>query len=346
MNRDISVITPLYNRFDSLKHVVDSVLAQTVPVREVIIVDDGSTKHQPATVERYIDERPAWRKRVRYYRQENQGQSSALNHGISKARGEWLGFVAHDDLWLPWKLEWQFQALEKYEGQCGLSFTDAWFMNNPHMKVTLFQFYGSQLGASLGIVDDPLRLVVDRHPVWVQTVIARADLVRRAGNFDTYLRYSEDHDFLFRMALLTKFCYVSMPMVLIDRSPADIRHVGAGQDWHKVEYCLRMDQYRFEKQLRIPEELPPDVSKTIRKDLRSIHSHWTTCHLRDRDYAKARSAVRTAAGYDLTAPLAVKWMLVNLTPKLARRIFVARDQEGAPRYDRVSWQASGTSGSN
>jgi glycosyltransferase involved in cell wall biosynthesis len=345
MNPNVSVIIPAYNRFSSLVHVVDSVLAQTVPVSEVIIIDDGSTDETPESTPRYIAEKPAWRERVRYFRQENQGLSAALNAGIAKARSEWLGFVAHDDLWLPWKLEWQFRALEKYKDECGLCFTDAWFMNNPHMKVTVSQFAGKPLDGPMGIVRDPVRLVVGRHPVWTQTVIARADLVHRAGNYDAYLRYSEDHDFLFRMGLLTKFCYVSMPMVLIDRSPADIRHVGEGQNWHKVEYRLRMDQYRFEKQWKLSEGLPPDVCKSIRSNLRGIHSHWATCHLAHGDYEKARKAVSTAAGYDLTPGIALKWMLINLSPALAQRIIVARDQRGAPRHDRTSWRTAAGQGS-
>lgn len=339
MNPQISVIIPAYNRLDTLVHVVESVLAQTVPVLEVIVIDDGSQDETSTLMPRYIAERPGWGGRVRYFRQDNQGQSAALNHGISKARGEWLGFVAHDDLWLPWKLEWQLRAIQKYP-DCQLCFTDAWFMNNPHMKQTLFQFYGSNLTGPMGIVSDPVRLVVGPHPMWTQTVIARADVVHRAGNYDAFLRYSEDHDFLFRMALLTKFCYVSIPMVLIDRSPADIRHVGEGQNWHKVEYCLRMDQRRFEKQLSLSEGLPADVRKTIRANLRSIHSHWATCHLRNNNYAMACESVRTAARYDLTPGIAAKWFLTTAAPKLARKILIARDESGAARHDRTSWQAA------
>ena len=110
----LSVIIPVYNRLHLLGNVVESILAQTVPVTEVILIDDGSTEHTPEMVERYIQERPAWRERVRYHYQQNQGQSAANNVGIAMAKGEWLGFDGSDDLWLPQKLEWQFKALEKY----------------------------------------------------------------------------------------------------------------------------------------------------------------------------------------------------------------------------------------
>jgi glycosyltransferase involved in cell wall biosynthesis len=54
MTPSISVIIPVYNRFNLLKPVVESILGQTVPVSEIILVDDGSTEHTPEMVEQYI----------------------------------------------------------------------------------------------------------------------------------------------------------------------------------------------------------------------------------------------------------------------------------------------------
>ena len=338
MSLNISVIIPAYSRFSHLRHAVESVLAQTVPVSEVIIVDDGSMDETPTMVPRLIAEDPRWRERVSYFYQENQGQCVAINNGIARAKGDWLGFIAHDDLWLPWKLEWQFRALEKFKDQAGLCFTDAWFMNNPHMKMNLFQFAGKQLPGSFGIIKDPDRLIVNPHPVWVQTCIARSDLVRQINGFDPKLRYSEDHDFLFRMALQTKFCYVGMPMTLIDRSPADIRHVGEGRNWHKEEFCLQADQYRFEKQLSLSEGLQPDVRKSILRNLRSVHSAWANLYLAKGDHTNAREAISKAAEYELTPNLAFKWILSRFSPKLAKKVLSIRDKNPPTRHDRVSWQ--------
>jgi glycosyltransferase involved in cell wall biosynthesis len=342
MTPEISVVIPAYNRFATLVPVVESILAQTVPVLEIIIVDDGSTDETAVELPRYVAERPGWTGRVRCFRQENQGQSAAVNRGISSARGDWLAFAAHDDLWLPWKLEWQLRALERYDGECGLCFTDAWFMNNPYMKQTVFAFAGAELPGPFGILREPLDTVVDTpHPIWVQTVLARADVVRQAGNLDPFLRYSEDHDFLFRMGLLTPFCYVSMPMVMIDRSPARIRHVGHGENWNRAEYCLRMDQYRFEKQLRLAAELPAPLNRRIRRNLRATHSHWANLHLAQHQYAEARSSARTALQYQKTLPGIFKWLLISTMPWLASQASVARDRRAPERLDRTSWETAG-----
>src|SRR5271157_1009675 len=263
MKANVSVIIPTYNRADVLRYSVDSVLAQTYPVSEVIVVDDGSSDGTAEMVEGEIKRNCMWRDRVRYFYQSNQGQSAANNLGISKATGGWLGFNANDDLWLPWKLEWQVRALEKF-GACGLCFTDAWFMNNPYMKTTVFGLAGRPDRQAIGVANDAVHLIAaGQHPVWMQTVLVRSDLVRQVAGLDPALRYSEDHDFMFRMALVTKFCFVSMPMVLIDRSPAQNRHTGEARNWHREEFCLRMDQYRFEKQLALSTELSPATKDLI-----------------------------------------------------------------------------------
>jgi len=343
MNRSVSVIIPAYNRANMLKLVVESVLAQTLPVLEIIIIDDGSTDDTAEVVQRALVEIPSWRERVHYFHQVNQGISGALNAGIAKAQGDWIGFTAQDDLWLPWKLEWQWRALDKYK-DCGLCFTDAWFMNNPYMKMTLFEFAQRRFAGPLGKIDDPVGLVVGKHPVWTQTMIARTDLIRQVGSLDPFLRYSEDHDFLFRMGLATKFCYVGMPMVLIDRSPADVRHLGEAKNWHKEEFRLRMDQYRFEKQETLGKDLSGATRDAIRANLRCIHSAWSNWHMEQGQYEQGRASLAKSLAYGFTLGLAAKWLLFRMAPGLGKAL-LTRDKSKAVRFDRVSWHLDETTGS-
>jgi glycosyltransferase involved in cell wall biosynthesis len=342
MSPTISVVAPVYNRFELIKRVVESILAQTYPVAEIILIDDGSFDDTPEALPRHIAERPAWRERVRYFRQENQGQAAAFNNGIARAKGDWLAFSSDDDLWLPQKLEWQFRALEQFKNQCGMCFTDAWFMNNPSMKMTAFQLAGRQYNETIGMIPESIKCVIELdpvhsvHPVWVQTVVARADLVHRMGGFDTKLRYSEDNDFVFRLACETSFCFVGMPMVLVDRTPAMQRHVGAAKNWHKADYLLQMQQLRFEKCLRISAELSPaelssDVRKFACRRLSAVHSGWANWYLENGEYGKARQAVTEAAKYALTSNIAMKWALTRIAPQLARKVMSKRSQNREQR---------------
>lgn len=331
---EISVIIPVYNRYEVLKPVVESILAQTLPVMEIIIVDDGSFDETPQALPKYIAETPSWAERVKYFRQENQGQSAANNLGIARAKGEWLAFSANDDPWLPQKLEWQFRALEKYP-DCQVCFTDAWFMNNPCMKMTAFQLAGRAHTEMLGIISDPLSYILKANPrhgvtaIWVQTVVARADLVRRLGGLDAKLRYSEDHDFVFRLACATKFCFVGAPMVLIDRRPAADRHVGQSKNWHKLEFVHAMQEYRFEKMLRLGEGVSREVRKVARRGLSNVYSGRATCQLEKGAYAEAKESIRRAAQFWLTPTLAAKLALIWIAPALARRAVSAREKARA-----------------
>lgn len=89
----ISVIVPVYNIVDLLPRCVDSIRRQTYRNLEIILVDDGSTDNSGALAEKMALED----KRVRVFHKENGGSSSARNLGISKARGDYIGFVDSDD---------------------------------------------------------------------------------------------------------------------------------------------------------------------------------------------------------------------------------------------------------
>lgn len=101
----VSVVVPLYNGRRYIAAAVDSILAQTRPADEVIVVDDGSTDGSADIVAGYGD-------RVHLLCQANGGAASAVNAGLRAARGEFVGFLDHDDLWMPEKLALQCVALE------------------------------------------------------------------------------------------------------------------------------------------------------------------------------------------------------------------------------------------
>ena len=92
-----SVIIPAYNSDATLARAIDSVLAQSHPAQEIIVVDDGSTDGTPDVAARYG-------KNLRYVLQDNAGVSSARNHGAQAASGDWLAFLDADDWYYPDRL--------------------------------------------------------------------------------------------------------------------------------------------------------------------------------------------------------------------------------------------------
>jgi len=101
----VSVVIPVMNGEKYLGESVRSLLAQTRPVDEIIVVDDGSVDGTPVVVQEFGE-------KVRYIYQSNAGVSAARNRGVAASAGDFLGFLDHDDLWQPDKLEKQLAAFE------------------------------------------------------------------------------------------------------------------------------------------------------------------------------------------------------------------------------------------
>ncbi|MHB1334163.1 MAG: glycosyltransferase family 2 protein [Sulfuriferula sp.] len=101
-----SVIIPAYNAAATLARALDSVLAQTWPAHEIIVVDDGSTDATAAVAAGYGN-------KIRYLRQENAGVSAARNHGAQAASGDWLAFLDADDWYYPNRLKWHAEWIAR-----------------------------------------------------------------------------------------------------------------------------------------------------------------------------------------------------------------------------------------
>ncbi len=318
MNPKVSVIIPTYDRVSKVQNGIESVLAQTYSNLEVIVVDDGSSDGTGQILGRTFGDR------IRYYAQANQGVSVARNKGVEEARGEWIAFLDSDDLWEKEKLEWQFKTLERFSPQCGACYTDTRLFNHPETR-TLFQMAEESYRheGTMGVNRDVLRLLVRPGGagmvVHLSSLLARADTLRRTGGFDPKLFYSEDSEFMFRLAMLTGFCYVNRPLVWFDRSPVETRHVGVSSAWNQLDFFLQGSQLRLEGLLRLGEAVPLRIRRLIREQLRGVHSGWANWYLETGQYAKAHKAVSRAAQTDLTFNIALKWLLTWMSPRLALR---------------------------
>jgi glycosyltransferase involved in cell wall biosynthesis len=100
----VSLVIPCYNGERYLAETIQSVLAQTHPVLEVLVIDDGSTDSSAQIAESFGSP-------VRVIRQVNQGESVARNRGIEESQGHWVAFVDADDLWETTKIEKQLQVV-------------------------------------------------------------------------------------------------------------------------------------------------------------------------------------------------------------------------------------------
>lgn len=151
-----SVVIPNYNNAGTLARAIDSVLTQTYPALEVIVIDDGS-KDNSADVARSFGDR------VQYVRQENAGVSAARNKGARLAKGDWLAFLDADDLYLPERLETHARWIDR-EPEIDFLFGDQEY-REPDGKLLQYAINASESG----------RRLVAKHPAEIEIPITQDD---------------------------------------------------------------------------------------------------------------------------------------------------------------------------
>lgn len=189
----VSCVVPVYNGEKFLAEAIESILGQSYPHVEVIVVDDGSADGTPGVIEGFGS-------RIRSTRQANQGPGAARNAGLPLATGHYISFLDADDFWYPDKLERQL----------------ARFDQRPELEVCFTQLRNIQ--ATESIEGDPL-LNPDAWPVVPFspcTMLGVREAFDRVGLFDTVLRQGEDTEWFMRM-MFKGIKYETMPEALVDR---------------------------------------------------------------------------------------------------------------------------------
>lgn len=189
----VSVIIIFLNAEKFIQETIESVFAQTHDNWELLLVDDGSTDRSTAIAQQYAQQYP---NKVRYLDHEshqNRGMSASRNLGIKNARGEYIGFVDADDIWLPQKLEQQLAILQAHpEAAMVYGRTQIWYTwtGNPEDS-QLDHFY--DLGVQPDTVVEPPKLLILLLQNKVQTPTTCNALVRRQvfaeiGGFENAFR--------------------------------------------------------------------------------------------------------------------------------------------------------------
>lgn len=185
----VSVVIPAYNSAEYIADTLDSVLAQTFPDYEIILVNDGS----PNTP-RLEQALAPYRRRIRYIKQENRGPSAARNAAILEARGKYVAFLDSDDRWLPHHLEAQVRLLQN-DASLGLVYADGIVTVEGAPVRTCFQINRQNRPITFET------LVQEDCTVVTSAAVARREALLKAGLFDERFRHCEDFDLWARILL-------------------------------------------------------------------------------------------------------------------------------------------------
>lgn len=228
----MSVVIPTFNRSLQLARAIESVLAQSYPTLEIIVIDDGSHDDTKAVATRYAP-------RVRYIWQPNSGVSAARNAGLRAARGEFIALLDSDDEWEPWKLTAQISVL-RADASVGMVWSDMSAVDETGQLVAeryIRRYYGlihehaieaafppptslhqlwpeapAQFASADVYRGDIFSRLILGNCVHTSTVLLRDERLRRVGGFDESLgRSGEDYEFHFHTCSFGPVAFVDLP---------------------------------------------------------------------------------------------------------------------------------------
>jgi glycosyltransferase involved in cell wall biosynthesis len=272
---EVSVIIPTYNSAHYVTTAVESVLAQTLPDIEIIVIDDGSTDGTESVMARFGPP-------VRYIKQANRGVSSARNRGIAESRGRYIAFLDADDTWCPNKLERQIEALGVQPGSraCFSAFTRVDWDLVPQSVMRCKQ-------GSATLQDLLLRGNVIGS---ICTVIAERSLFEQAGGFDPELSQCADWDMWVRLAALTDFLYLDEPLVTYRQHESNMS---------RDPSLLERDSVRVLLKGFAMAQIPADLRTKRRRALARNDVVLAGCYWHARRYREVARCLQRAACLDL-----------------------------------------------
>ena len=308
----ISVVMPCYNAEAFVGQAVDSVLAQTYPQVELVVVDDGSTDASLATHSRYGD-------RLTLLRQPNQGPYPARNLGVAASRGEFLAFLDADDWWSADCLAELLSAIT----QSGAAVAYCGWQNvglpgprgEPYVPPD-YEYDGKLERFLRAAAPWPIHAALLRRSVWDEV-----------GGFDTRLPTVMDYDLWLRVGAFR-------PVVRVDKVLAFYRHHQKGQitsqQWRQAENSWLVKRRFLEKNPQVAEQLGPQrVRELVDGGLlkRGYDAYWR------RDLISAQHIFRSVLRNGGWTAGDLKYLLPALMPApLYTRLLRARDGEaGAGR---------------
>jgi glycosyltransferase involved in cell wall biosynthesis len=198
----VSVLLPTRNRDSLLSRAIASVLSQTYPNFELIVVDDGSTDETETVVKGFSDER------IRYVYQDHRGAAAAENLGTRLARGSFIAFIDDDDEWLCEKLEKQMERFALEGEDTAVVYTAAQFFKNGKHR-----FYGPP--QSILVKNGSIYREILNRTTYVPLVCAvvRRECLEEVGGFDETMPTSNDYDLWIRLSSRYRFQYLPEPLV-------------------------------------------------------------------------------------------------------------------------------------
>lgn len=209
----VSALIPAFNRRTYIGRAIDSVMRQTVPVDEILVIDDGSTDGTAEAVEsRYGNA-------VRVVRQANTGPGGARRHGILEAGGEWIAFLDSDDEWLPDRNNELLRAAESVPDDVAWIFGDLRIVTDVGKSSSFFEEYGFALKESPQVIADSLSYQYPTLLSYLQASLIRREALLKLNCFAEGFRSEDDVLTAIQIGCRYKFAAIPSAVVNYYRTP-------------------------------------------------------------------------------------------------------------------------------
>lgn len=196
----ISVVIPAKNRAHTLCRCIESVLAQTYPATEIIVVDDASTDRTKEVVDSYVNHGVIYTRLAT-----GSGAQAARNHGIAIACCKWIAFQDSDDLWLPHKLAIQVDALRCHD------FDEAIVVHGDGLKVN--DTIDAELPLPVPLTTGKCyRQLLLRPAPMFQALLVSKDAILEADGLDNDCPSYQEWDTAIRLARKCEFIHIQQPL--------------------------------------------------------------------------------------------------------------------------------------
>ncbi len=197
---DIVVVIPVYERKELLRQAVESVMAQTEPVQEIVVVDDGSEQTPAAEALEGLTDR-----RLILFSQPNLGVSAARNLGIKASKAEWVAFLDSDDHWLPEKNAKQLEFHRDHPEYLISQTDEVWFRDG--IRVNPKEYHAKLSG-------DIFTKSLERCLISPSAVVMKRSLLNEVGLFDPTFPACEDYDLWLRITARHPVGLISKQLVV------------------------------------------------------------------------------------------------------------------------------------
>lgn len=224
--KEVSVVIPAYNREKTIRRCVDSVLAQTYPVHEIIVIDDGSQDHTVSILEE------EYKDSVIVIKQSHKGAQAARNAGIIAANSEYIAFLDSDDEWLDKKIELQIKALEEKPDAvvCGNGYVE----QNGVRKI--FKMQGHNGNVYRSALDDSFALF--------QAIISKKENFVKIGLLDESVPSFQEWDTSIMLSRICEFIFVEHPLFIYHMHDGETISKNKKKDIDGQEYIF--NKYKHE----------------------------------------------------------------------------------------------------